>query len=113
MKTTTLTVTCRDPIVSRDGRPFGSVEAARGSRMRIVGWPLPSVVAGSLRAALAKAAGREFTEDTIKELFRVNVVGFFPTCGEMLYMPAPQRLCDSSRTGAASSEPAANRRGWL
>jgi len=105
VKTTTLTVTCRDPIVSRDGRPFGSVEAARGNRMRIVGWPLPSVVAGSLRAALAKAAGREFTEDTIKELFRVNVVGFFPTCGETLYMPAPNDCAIHPELGPLRASP--------
>jgi CRISPR-associated protein Cmr3 len=89
MKKTTLTITCRDPIVSRDGRPFGTGEAAGGNRMRSVGWPLPSVVAGSLRAALAKAANRDFTDETIQALFAVSALGLFPTSGETLYLPAP------------------------
>ena len=57
MNTVTLELTGRDPIVSRDGRPFGSFGGARGNRMRSVAWPLPSVVAGSFRTALGKAAG--------------------------------------------------------
>jgi len=89
MKMTTLTITCRDPIVSRDGRPFGSFGPAQGNRMRSVGWPLPSVVAGSVRAALAKAAHRDFTDDTIRALLEVSVLGFFPTSDKMLYLPSP------------------------
>jgi CRISPR-associated protein Cmr3 len=57
--------------------------------MRIAGWPLPSVIAGSLRATLAKAAGRLFTHETIGELLGVSVTGFFPICGDTLYLPAP------------------------
>ncbi len=44
--TTTLDITCRDPIVARDGRPFGR---GQSTRMRSLTWPTPSLVAGSLR----------------------------------------------------------------
>lgn len=86
MEVTTLDVTCRDPIVSRDGRPFG---AGQGNRMRTVSWLLPSVVAGSLRTAIGKAAGREFSLQTAQELLGVSVAGPFPAAGQ-LYLPAPQ-----------------------
>ena len=86
MNVTMLEVACRDPIVSRDGRPFG---INQGNRMRMAGWPLPSVVAGSLRTALGKVAGREFSEATAKELLRVQVAGLFPLADEKLYLPAP------------------------
>jgi CRISPR-associated protein Cmr3 len=86
--TTTIALFCRDPIVARDGRPFGP---GQGNRMRPVSWPFPSVVAGSLRAALAKEAGKEFTDATTADLRQVTVSGVFPL-GEdgQLYLPAPE-----------------------
>ena len=86
MSTTMLELTCRDPIVSRDGRPFG---INQGNRMRAVGWPLPSMVAGSLRTALAKAASREFSALTACNLLQVAVAGVFPVADRTLYLPAP------------------------
>jgi len=85
--TTHLEITCRDPIVSRDGRPFG---VGQGNRMRSAGWPLPSVVAGSLRSTIGKAEDREFSVVTAQELLRVEVAGLFPVTGGQLYLPAPQ-----------------------
>lgn len=87
MTTTTLELTARDPVVARDGRPFG---AGQGNRMRSVDWPLPSVIAGSLRTALGKAAGREFSIATAAELLQVSVAGVFPTADGQLYLPVPQ-----------------------
>ena len=86
MTITTLELTCRDPIVSRDGRPFG---AGQGNRMRAIGWPLPSVVAGSLRTAIGKVAAREFSAATAQELLQVAVVGVFPVADRQLYLPVP------------------------
>jgi len=85
---TTIKITCRDPIVSRDGRPFGMNQ---GNRMRAVNWPLPSVVAGSLRTLLGKVKRREFSLDTAKDLLQVEVSGLFPwgEQTEKLYFPAP------------------------
>jgi CRISPR-associated protein Cmr3 len=82
----TIELTCRDPIVSRDGRPFGRNQ---GSRMRSLTWPMPSVVTGSLRTALGKAAERVFSEATANELRQVAIGGVFPTVEGQLYLPAP------------------------
>jgi CRISPR-associated protein Cmr3 len=84
---TTLELTPHDPIIARDGRPFG---AGQGDRMRGLSWPLPSVVAGSFRTALLKAnPSLDFTKNTPSELLRVEVAGVFPTVGQELYLPAP------------------------
>lgn len=84
-------ISFRDPIVSRDGRPFGS---GQGRRMRSAGWPLPSVIAGSLRSAIGKQAGREFSDQTSQDLLEMDVAGGLPIAatggGAELYFPAPQ-----------------------
>lgn len=88
MSVTILQLTPHDPIIARDGRPFG---AGQGNRMRGLGWPLPSVVAGSLRTALVKAnSDLEFTGDTPQQLLKaIEVAGVFPTADRELYLPAP------------------------
>jgi CRISPR-associated protein Cmr3 len=86
MNKNTVRITCRDPIVSRDGRPFGPEQ---GNRMRAVEWPLPSVVAGSLRTTVGKAAGKEFSDTTASELLHVSVSSVFPEHEGVLYLPAP------------------------
>ncbi|MGH8012913.1 MAG: type III-B CRISPR module-associated Cmr3 family protein [Candidatus Binataceae bacterium] len=83
---TTLRITCRDPIVSRDGRPFG---AGQGNRMRGLDWVLPSVLAGALRTTLGKAEKRDFSIDVAEDLLRVEVAGPFPLANQQLYLPAP------------------------
>lgn len=85
--TTMLEISCRDPIVCRDGRPFG---AGQGNRMRSLGWPLPSVIAGSLRSTLGKSANREFSIATAQDLLQVEVAGLFPLAEGQMYLPAPQ-----------------------
>ena len=85
--TTWLEITCRDPIICRDGRPFG---AGQGNRMRSLEWPLPSVIAGSLRSALGNSANREFSSTVAQELLRVEVAGVFPVADHKLYLPLPQ-----------------------
>lgn len=82
-------ISFRDSIVSRDGRPFG---AGQGNRMRSAGWPLPSVVAGSLRSAVGKAAGREFSAQTGQDLLGLEVAGGLPfsESDRTVYYPAPQ-----------------------
>ncbi len=85
--TTMLDITCRDPIVARDGRPFG---AGQGNRMRSLDWPLPSVLCGSLRTALGKAANRDFSEEAAQDLLQVEVAGPLPCANSQLYLPAPE-----------------------
>lgn len=83
--TTALTLTAHDPLVARDGRPFG---AGQGTRMKGLPWPYPSVVAGSLRTAFGKAAGIDF-DKSAADLLKVEVAGVFPARDGTLYLPAP------------------------
>ncbi len=93
MTTTMIQITARDPIVARDGRPFG---ANQGNRMRSLLWPLPSVVAGSLRTLLGKVENKPFSNDVAEELKQIAVAGALPATVEdgpdhraTLYLPAP------------------------
>lgn len=82
-----LNLTPHDPLIARDGRPFG---AGQGNRMRGLPWPLPSVVAGSFRTALVKATNDlDFSGDMPQRLFQVAVAGVFPVHEQELYLPAP------------------------
>jgi CRISPR-associated protein Cmr3 len=82
-----LQLTPHDPLIARDGRPFG---ARQGNRMRSLTWPLPSVVAGSLRSALVKSNPNwDFTKKAPIEIMRCDVAGVFPAVGQELYLPAP------------------------
>lgn len=113
--TTMLHITCRDPIVARDGRPFG---AGQGNRMRSLDWPLPSVLAGSLRTTLGKAAKRDFSVEAAEDLLQVEVAGPLPRANGQLYLPAPEdcvvhpegrplRASPQSQDGGGSDWPAA------
>lgn len=87
MPVTILRLTARDPIIARDGRPFG---AGQGNRMRGLNWPLPSVVAGSLRTALVKAnPNLDFSGYMPRQLLDVDVAGVFPAVEDEVYLPAP------------------------
>lgn len=89
-----LRLTCRDPVIARDGRPFGV-----GNRMRPLMWLNPGTVAGSFRTALAKAAQRDFDARTNQALLEIDIAGVFPINGERLYLPAPDDcvVSDSGR----------------
>jgi CRISPR-associated protein Cmr3 len=87
MSVTILRLTPRDPIIARDGRPFG---VNQGQRMRGLPWPLPSVIAGSFRTALVKAdPDLNFAADMPQRLLAIEVAGGFPTVAGELYLPAP------------------------
>src|SRR5882724_4326236 len=76
----------RDPVVARDGRPFG---AASGQRVHSLDWLTPSVAAGSLRTLLGKQSGG-FDDDQIKRLLEVATAGPLPWAAGELYFRAPQ-----------------------
>jgi CRISPR-associated protein Cmr3 len=84
---TLLTIACRDSIVARDSRPFGFNQ---GNRMRSLAWPLPGIVSGSLRSAIGKAAGRQFSTETALALLETEIAGVFPVAEGCLYLPAPE-----------------------
>jgi CRISPR-associated protein Cmr3 len=100
MSVTTLQLTGGDPIIARDGRPFG---VGQGNRMRGMGWPLPSVVAGSFRTALVKDnPSLNFSGDMPRRLMTIAVAGAFPTVVRdkkpELYLPAPADCLWDGRT---------------
>jgi CRISPR-associated protein Cmr3 len=97
MSVTFFQLTARDPIIARDGRPFG---AGQGNRMRGLSWPLPSVVAGSFRTALVKAhPDLDFAGDMPQQLMAIEVAGAFPSTGQELYLPAPNDCLWDEKTG--------------
>ena len=99
MNATYLELSALDPVVARDGRPFG---AKQGNRMRGLPWPFPSVVAGSFRTALVKAtAGDDFSGDVPTQLMKLAVHGLFPVSkvGGELYLPAPNDCTWDEKAG--------------
>lgn len=85
-----LTLTPRDPLIARDGRPFG---AGQGHRMRSLNWPHPSVLAGALRTLLGKMNGGDFSsENLLSALKRLRVAGPLLQANQELYFPAPADL---------------------
>jgi len=86
---TYLTITPHDPIIARDGRPFGISQR----RMHSLNWPYPSVLAGSLRTMLGKLTGADFrNKETIAALKNVSVSGPLPLWEGKLFFPAPKDL---------------------
>lgn len=95
MATTYLTVTLHDPVIARDGRPFGT-----GKRMGSLDWLYPSVLAGSLRTILGNLVQADFSEpDTINVLKEVSIAGPLPLWDGRIFLPAPKRHTRQRRYG--------------
>lgn len=84
---TYLRLTPRDPVVARDGRPFGR---GSGRRMKSLEWLLPSVAAGAARTMLGKTDARGFSLAVVKELKEMAVAGPLAWYGGKLYFAAPK-----------------------
>ena len=85
-----LTITPHDPIIARDGRPFG---IGQGVRMKSLNWPYPSVLAGSLRTMLGKLTGADFKQNvTIKALKMISVAGPLPLLDGQIFLTAPKDI---------------------
>jgi len=83
-----LSVTPHDPIIARDGRPFGT-----GQRMASLDWLYPSVLAGSLRTILGKIAKVDFKDpEIINALKNVSIAGPLPLWDNRLFLPAPKDI---------------------
>jgi CRISPR-associated protein Cmr3 len=89
MKTSFLTITPHDPIIARDGRPFGF---GQGIRMKSLDWLYPSVLAGSLRTMIGKKLDENFSENTIKLLKSIRISGPLPLIKGKVYLPAPKDI---------------------
>lgn len=86
---TYLTITPHDPIIARDGRPFGIGQR----RMRSLNWPYPSVLAGSLRTIIGKQIGTDFKDAGITNALKsISVSGPLPLWGGKLFFPVPKDL---------------------
>lgn len=82
----TLQLLPRDPVIARDGRPFGD---AGVTRQHALPWLLPGTLAGAVRTLLGRKAGQSFDADTIESLKSVSVHGPFPVSEGQLFLPAP------------------------
>ena len=80
-----------EPIVARDGRPFGR---GQGDRMRSLGWPYPSTVAGSFRTLLGKLSGKGFSSEVVEDLKRISIHGPLPVYNGKLFLPQPEDFMD-------------------
>ncbi|HMN95887.1 MAG TPA: type III-B CRISPR module-associated Cmr3 family protein [Phycisphaerales bacterium] len=94
-----LSLTPRDPVIVRDGRPFG---AEAGSKARSLDWLTPSLLAGSVRSAVGKAAGGKWVQ-LHRPLLRAGVAGGFPIFRDALYLPAPRDVVIEPARDAASA----------
>ena len=95
-------VTPRDPLVARDGRPFGSES---GNRMHCLDWPLPATLAGAVRTILGKQAGGRFEAEQIRELLENSANGPLPSFGNELSFPVPKDFVSSAKHGVFSIKP--------
>ncbi len=89
MKATYLTISPHDPVIARDGRPFG---IGQGHRMRSLDWPYPSVLAGSLRTMLGMMSGGKFDANIVKALKQVAFAGPLPLRDGQIYLPVPKDI---------------------
>ena len=86
----TLTITPRDPLIARDGRPF-----VAGLRMKSLDWFYPPVVAGSLRTLLGNLSGGFHSKEDpmyVSQTDELKAIGFggpFPCENGQLYFPFP------------------------
>ncbi len=84
-----LNIEPRDPVILRDGRPFG---ADSGTKMRTLPWPYPQTVTGTVRTILGKAQNQGFGSDGIALLLNVAIAGVFPQADQTLYFHSPADL---------------------
>src|ERR1700680_2157949 len=91
-----LEISTRDPLIARDGRPFG---ATQGHRMKSLDWLYPSVAAGMVRTLLGEKNGADFSPEAVKVLKHVEVAGPLPMAGSQLFFPVPQDIAIQEGTG--------------
>jgi CRISPR-associated protein Cmr3 len=62
----------RDPLIVRDGRPFG---ADPGARARSLGFPMPSTTTGGLRSRAGLTKDQVFDKERVAEVLQIAVRG--------------------------------------
>lgn len=95
-KLISLQIEPHDPLIVRDGRPFG-IKA--DNRMYCLEWPFPSTLAGVLRTFMGKQAAENGenpfannNKTNLSNLKKLGVKGPFPLVEGKLYFTAPRDL---------------------
>lgn len=84
----------RDPLIFRDGRPFGR---NAGNRMRSLDFPLPGTMAGMVRTLLGRNPDGTFNPARIGDLRQVECHGPLMESNGTLFVPgAADTFCDGS-----------------
>src|SRR5215468_9042584 len=96
-----LEVSPRDPLVARDGRPFG---ATQGHRMKSLEWLYPSVTAGMVRTLLGTKNGGGFGPEEVGLLKQIQVAGPLPMARSQLFFPAPLDIAVEEKKNNADKE---------
>ena len=81
-----------DPIISRDARQFGA-----GSPMHSMSWLSNTLIAGTVRTALWKASGDQYSNETLNALKNIIVKGIFPVLNRKIYFPRPLDIIKSTK----------------
>ncbi len=84
---TYLTIAAHDPLIARDGRPFGL-----GIRMKSLDWIYPSVLAGAIRTMLGNVNDSNFDDKAIEALKQISISGPLPFWQDKIYIPAPKDI---------------------
>lgn len=79
-------ITPNDPIISRDGRPFG---VNQGYRMKSLDWIYPSTITGSFRTMIGKEKFDKFDPKVVEQLKLVTCTGPFLSEGDSVFFPQP------------------------
>jgi len=83
-----ISITAHDPIIARDGRPFGP-----GQRMGSLDWLYPSVLAGTVRTTLGNKAQADYSQpETLDALKKISVSGPLPILNGRVFFPAPKDI---------------------
>lgn len=93
-----LTISPRDPIIIRDGRPFGAGSEG-ANRARSLDWLYPSTAAGAIRTLVGKIWAEHNAKGSmsnpfhsnafLKRLKQINIRGPLPVADGTLYVPRP------------------------
>lgn len=92
-----ITVSPHDPLVLRDGRPFG-ISSETGNRLYSLDWPYPQTMAGAIRTLIGRLVGAGdktlvgnpfHDQSLIERLKATEIVGPFVQQGQEPYIPSP------------------------
>jgi CRISPR-associated protein Cmr3 len=97
-----LEIVPHDPVIARDGRPFGSGQC---HRMRCLEWLYPSVLAGSFRTLLGKKSGGNFDVETVGKLKTLGISGPLLMYDGKLYFPAPKDIVIDENSRCFAKKP--------